>query len=136
LTPADRDVTARRLVVDLRSRSAAFRLPDGVAAQLAAMTPDGWETVIIASDTDSFGDGAQAPSDEALRAVADAEAYLGYGMPKPLFVAAKRLRWVQTATAGVASLLNPEMLATDVVVTNGAGLYGPPIADHVLAGVL
>jgi phosphoglycerate dehydrogenase-like enzyme len=57
-------------------------------------------------------------------------------MPKSLFAAAKRLRWLQTATAGVASLLFPEMLASDVIITNGAGLYGPPIADHVLAGVL
>lgn len=126
----------RRLVVDLRSRSAAFRLPDAVEAQFISATPVGWETTVVAAVTDSFGDGAQAPSGESLRAIADAEVYLGYGMPKPLFAAAKRLQWVQTAAAGVASLLFPEMLASGVVITNGAGLYGPPIAEHVLAGVL
>jgi phosphoglycerate dehydrogenase-like enzyme len=129
-------VKPRRLVVDLRSRSAAFRLPDAVEAQFISATPVGWETTVVAAVTDSFGDGAQAPSGESLRAIADAEVYLGYGMPKPLFAAAKRLQWVQTATAGVASLLFPEMLASGVVITNGAGLYGPPIAEHVLAGVL
>ncbi len=128
--------TPRRVVVDLRSRSAAFRLPDAVAAQLVAATPAGWETTVVAAETDSFGDGAQAPSEESLRAIVDAEIYLGYGMPKPLFAAARRLRWLQTATAGVASLLFPELLASGVILTNGAGLYGPPIADHVLAGVL
>ncbi len=122
--------------MDLRSRSAAFRLPDAAEAQFISATPLGWETTVVAAVTDSFGDGAQAPSGESLRAIADAEVYLGYGMPKPLFAAAKRLQWVQTATAGVASLLFPEMLASGVVITNGAGLYGPPIAEHVLAGVL
>lgn len=126
----------RRNVVDLRSRAAAFRLPDAVAAQLLAATPAGWETTVIAAETDSFGDGAQAPSAESLRAIADAEVYLGYGMPKPLFAASKKLRWLHTATAGVASLLYPEMLASGVILTNSAGIYGPPIADHVLGGVL
>ncbi|HLA90106.1 MAG TPA: D-2-hydroxyacid dehydrogenase [Gemmatimonadaceae bacterium] len=129
-------MTPRTLVVDLRSRAAAFRMPDAVGAQLAAATPAGWATTIVAADTDSFGDGAQTPSEESLAAIGDAEAYLGYGLPKPLFFAAKRLRWLHTATAGVASLLFPEMLASEIVITNSAGVFGPPIADHVLAGVL
>lgn len=126
----------RRAVIDLRSRSAAFRLPDRVAAELVGAAPEGWETTVVAAETDSFGDGAQAPSDESLREIVDAEVYLGYGMPRPLFAAARQLRWLQTATAGVASLLFPELLTSGVLLTNGAGLYGPPIADHVLAGVL
>jgi phosphoglycerate dehydrogenase-like enzyme len=91
---------------------------------------------VVQADTDSFGDGAQTPSDESVRAMADAEVYFGFGMPRALFDAAPKLRWVQTATAGVASLLFPAMVASDVQLTNGAGLYGPPIADHVLAGVM
>jgi phosphoglycerate dehydrogenase-like enzyme len=126
----------RRLVVDLRSRTKAFRLPDDVAGQLLAATPAGWTTVVVAAETDSFGDGAQEPSAESIAAIADAEVYFGYGMPRPLFRAGRQLRWTHTASAGVASLLFPEMLASDVVVTNSAGVYGPPIAEHVLAGVM
>jgi phosphoglycerate dehydrogenase-like enzyme len=126
----------RRLVVDLRSRSAAFRLPDAVGDRIVAATPAGWETTVVAAETDSFGDGAQAPSAESLAAIVDAEVYFAYGMPKPLFLAARRLRWVHTATAGVASLLFPEMMAADVALTNSAGIYGPPIAEHILAGVM
>lgn len=127
----------RRLVVDLRSRSKAFCLPDDTAAIIAAATPDGWETHVVAAETDSFGDGAQSPSQESLEAIATAEVYLGYGMPKPLFAAAKQLKWTHTGTAGVASLLFPEMVASDVVITNSAGaIYGSPIAEHVLGGVL
>jgi phosphoglycerate dehydrogenase-like enzyme len=126
----------RRLIVDLRSRTEAFRLPDPVAAQLVAATPAGWETHVVAAETDSFGDGAQAPSAESLAEIVDAEVYLGYGMPQSLFLAARRLRWTHTGTAGVASLLFPRMLESDVVITNSAGIYGPPIAEHVLAGVM
>ncbi len=130
------EVGTSKLVVDLRSRVAAFRLPDTVAAQLVAATPAGWTTHIVGAETDSFGDGAQQPSEESRREMADAEIYFGYGMPKGLFTAARRLRWTQTATVGVASMLYPEVLASDVMITNGAGLYGPPIAEHVLGGVL
>ena len=126
----------RRLVVDLRSRTTAFRIPDSVADELVGATPEGWSTQVVAAETDSFGDGAQSPSAESVTAIADAEVYLGYGMPKSLFLAARRMRWTHTATAGVASMLFPEMLASDVLVTNSAGIYGPPIAEHVLAGVM
>lgn len=122
--------------MDLRSRTRAFRLPDDVAEQLIAATPVGWTTLVVGAETDSFGDGAQVPSAESMAAIADAEVYFGYGMPKPLFLAASRLRWTHTATAGVASLLFAEMLGSDVVITNSAGVYGPPIAEHVLAGVM
>lgn len=130
------EAPAHKLVVDLRSRVAAFRLPDSVAEQLARATPTGWTAHFVEAETDSFGDGAQQPSEESLREIADAEVYFGYGMPKRLFASARRLRWTQTATVGVASMLYPEVLASDVMITNGAGLYGPPIAEHVLGGVL
>ena len=126
----------RKLVVDLRSSSAAFRLGgDGAAAFLAA-TPAGWTTHVVRAETDSSGDGARAPSDESMREIADAEVYLGFGMSKPLFAAAKSLRWIHTASAGVTSLLFPELLASGVLLTNSAGVYAAPIAEHVLAGVL
>lgn len=126
----------KKLVVDLRSRAAAFALPDRVAEAILAATPVGWRAHIVASVTDSFGDGAQTPSDESLREIADAEVYVGFGMPRPLFLAAPRLRWVQTGTAGVATLLFDEMRHGDVLLTNAAGTYGPTIAEHVLGGVL
>ncbi|HET8771777.1 MAG TPA: D-2-hydroxyacid dehydrogenase [Gemmatimonadaceae bacterium] len=127
---------SRKLVVDLRSTADAFALPERVAQAILDATPSDWRTHIVSAFTDSFGDGAQAPSDEALREIVDAEAYVAFGMPRSLFLAAPHLRWVQTGTAGVATLLFDEMRNGDVVLTNAAGLYGPPIAEHVLAGVL
>jgi phosphoglycerate dehydrogenase-like enzyme len=36
----------------------------------------------------------------------------------------------------MGSLLFPEMLARDVLLTNSAGVHGPPIAESVVAGVM
>lgn len=130
-------MTAERLlVVDLRSTAEAFNLPERVARAISEATPAGWRTHIVAATTDSFGDGAQQPSEESLRVIPDAEIYLGFGMPQSLFRAAPKLRWVQTGTAGVATLLFDEMRDGDVLLSNAAGIYGPTIAEHVLGGVL
>lgn len=124
------------MVVDLRSTAEAFALPERVAETLRVETPSGWRTHIVAAPTQSFGDGSQTPSAESLEAIVDAEVYVGFGMPRSLYLAGKKLRWVQTGTAGVATLLFDEMRNGDVLLTNAAGLYGPSIAEYVLGGVL
>lgn len=126
-----------RLVADLRSTSAAFRLPDAVAAGWRAVTPPGWDLVVVEADNDALSGGAAGPSAEAMAAVAEAEAYFGWGMPAPLFHAAPGLRWVQSALAGTGAVLAiPALRDGPCLFTNAAGIYGPPIAETVLAGVL
>lgn len=127
----------RRAVIDLRSTSIAFRLPDAVGEQMRAAAPSGWEALVVQEDNDQLDGGARGPGPEAFAAVADAEVYFGWGMPAPLFHAAPKLRWVQSALAGTGALLAiPEMRNGPCLFTNAAGIYGVPIAEHVLAGVL
>lgn len=113
-----------------------WRLPDHGVARLVAGAPRGWRVRVVEAHTVSDGDGGTPPSDEALEAVADAEAYVGFGMSRPLFAAAKRLRWLHSAAAGVGSLLFPELRDSRVIITNSAGVHAEPIAEHVVAGVL
>lgn len=49
---------------------------------------------------------------------------------------ADRLRWVHTATAGVNHLMFPELVRSDVVVTNSRGVFDRPMAEYVLGLVL
>jgi phosphoglycerate dehydrogenase-like enzyme len=65
-------------------------------------------------------------------ALADADAFVGWTFPAALFDRAKRLRWVHSANAGVEANLFPAMVASDVVLTNGAGLHSVSIPEHVL----
>ncbi len=127
----------RRLVVDLRSRAAAFCLPAAVGERMRADAPVGWEAVVVNSPTDALGYGTPEPSAEVLAAVETADAYLGYGMPVALFHAAPKLQWIHAGTAGVGAFLAiPELRDGPCLLTNSAGVYGPSIAEHVLAGVL
>ena len=129
-------VSNRRLVVDLAATSRNWALPPEGAARIRAAAPWGWDVVIASTPAESDGDGGRAASPEVLEAMREAEVYFGFGLTRELFLAAPRLRWVQSAAAGVASLLYPEMLASDVLITNSAGIMGDPIAEQVIAGIL
>ncbi len=126
----------RLLVVDLKARSRNWALTGDGEARLLAAVPEGWRIRMVGSPTSSDGDGPPQPSDEVMSAIEDAEVYFGFGIPRPLFLAAKRLRWVHSAAAGVGTSLHAEMMASDVVLTNSAGVHAIPIAEYVVAGVL
>jgi phosphoglycerate dehydrogenase-like enzyme len=126
----------RRLVVDLQSTSPHMRVPLWAAERISAAAPDGWEVVHVGSPSTSIGSGTNTPSDETLAAIAQAEGYLGYGVPAGLLRAAPLLRWAHSAAAGVGASVTPELRASGVIFTNSAGVYGEPMADTVLAGVL
>ena len=51
---------------------------------------------------------------------------------RDVFPAATRLRWVQSPAVGVGSLMFPELLASDVVITTARGIRARAIAEHIL----
>ena len=91
---------------------------------------------MIEDETDGSGDGAARVSPAVLRAVADADAYFGYGIPAELLESGPRLQWVHSGAAGVGSSLTPTMMESPVVFTNSAGVHAPPMAETVLAMIL
>src|SRR5439155_12707518 len=76
-----------------------------------------------------------ANDNEALRAIADADALFGHLTPA-LLAAAKKLRWVQAPTASMEKFLFPELVASPVIVTNMRGIFSDVIADHVFGFIL
>ena len=77
----------------------------------------------------------QSPADFA-REIVDADAVIG-GISKENFAAAKKLKWVQTISAGVeAYSFWPEFIKSDVQLTNCKVVQGPTIADHAFAMLL
>jgi phosphoglycerate dehydrogenase-like enzyme len=129
-------MTDRLLVVDLAAISKNWALTPEGERRIREATPPGWRIHVVSAPTSSDGDGPPRPSDEVMSAIADAEAYYGFGIPKILFAEAKRLRWVHSAAAGVGSAMYPEMVESDVLFTNSAGVHGVPIAEYIVAGVL
>ncbi|PYO60525.1 MAG: D-2-hydroxyacid dehydrogenase [Gemmatimonadetes bacterium] len=124
----------RRLVVDLASPVAAWRIPAAAMQAIRAALGAGWEVVETGAPAASDGDGGSG-SPEAARAVRGAEIYLGYGVP-PGVVAAGRgtLKWVHSGTAGVGASL-PHLAGTGIVLTNSAAVHAEPLADWVIAAI-
>jgi phosphoglycerate dehydrogenase-like enzyme len=133
----------RRLVLNLREQRALYSIPDWAVDEIRAALPEGWALTDVAEPVDGRGDGGgDSPGARAARqAVRGAEVYVGFGVPADLFHAATagpdaRLRWAHTASAGVGASLHPAMRASEVVLTNAAGIYAEPMADTVLAMML
>ena len=126
----------RRLVVDLMAESRNWTLPREGESEIRNAAPGDWELFFNEIPVQTSGDGGHAPSPQTLAAIPEAEVYFGYGLSRDLFAAAPHLKWVHSAAAGVGSMLFPEMIASDVVITNSGGIMGETIADLVLAGVL
>lgn len=49
------------------------------------------------------------------------------------FAVARELRWVHAPTAAVHQLLFPELVKSDVVISNSSEVHGPVVAEHVIA---
>jgi phosphoglycerate dehydrogenase-like enzyme len=69
------------------------------------------------------------------REIVDAEAVIG-GISPDLFAKAKKLKWLQTYSAGVEAYRWKEFLESSVVLTNCKIVQGPNIADHAMAMLL
>src|ERR1700692_477580 len=49
------------------------------------------------------------------------------------FAAASQLRWIHAPSAAVHQLLFPELVKSEVIVTNSREVHGPVVAEHVMA---
>lgn len=77
-----------------------------------------------------------AHSDEdLLREIREAEVVYGR-LPRAPFLKAGNLRWVQSIGVGFETMLYPEMIESDVVITNTAGAFDAAMAEQALAFML
>lgn len=75
--------------------------------------------------------------EEQIEQIADADVYFGWPA-REVFVAGEQLRWVQNPGTGIDRIMRdlPELVDSDVVLTNSRGPHAPPMADHVMGMVL
>lgn len=74
--------------------------------------------------------------EEALRLIEDADILLAGSFSKELFLAARKLKWIQAWGAGVDRLLFPEVVNSPITLTNASGIHPTPISEHVLGMML
>ncbi|NLD43681.1 MAG: D-2-hydroxyacid dehydrogenase [Chloroflexi bacterium] len=69
-------------------------------------------------------------------ALADADVYLGW-LSGEEFLAARRLRWIQSPSSGIDRFLAiPELAAGQVLLTSARGTHGACLAEHTFAMIL
>jgi phosphoglycerate dehydrogenase-like enzyme len=63
----------------------------------------------------------------------DAEIMFTISLRPEQFGVAQNLRWIHAPSAAVHQLLFPEVVNSDVVITNSREVHGPVVAEHVIA---
>lgn len=110
--------------------------PEATIARLRETLEPEWEVAEVREPVRAMGDGAAHAPDGLLREIAAAEVYCGFGLPEEAFRRAEELRWIHTAAAGVSGILYPALRESDVALTNAAGVYAEPMAEHAVAAML
>jgi len=65
--------------------------------------------------------------------IRDAEVVIAWSIRPEQFKAAKKLRWIHSPAAAVHQLIFPELINSDVILTNAREVHGPVVAEHVIA---
>lgn len=73
---------------------------------------------------------------EVEAALPETEILLSWGLPAGYYGKAPGLRWVQSIGAGVDDLLRDSSLRPAIALTRVTGLFGPQIAEYVMAHLL
>ena len=107
------------VVVGVISPAAAWVMPRHYVDQLRRDFPQ--HTFLDAWDRDTLR-----------RLLPDADVAFTPFIDRDVFAVATRLRWVQSPAVGVGSLMFPELLASDVVITTARGIRARAIAEHIL----
>ncbi len=78
------------------------------------------------------------PADFAATAPADTilVCSMGGSALEPVLAMAPGVRWVHSRAAGLDSLLFPALVDSDVVLTNGRGVFSRSLAEFVIAALL
>ena len=55
---------------------------------------------------------------------------------REVFGLCRGLRWIHSRSVGLERTLFPELIASDVTLTNGRGVFSPPLGEFALAAIL
>ncbi len=71
--------------------------------------------------------------DDAENDIADSEVLFTASLHPDQFLRMKSLRWIHAASAAVHQFLFPELVRSDVILTNSSEVHAPVVAEHVMA---
>jgi len=111
------------VVTDVFSEGTSWVLPDKYAEAIRAVS----ERVVLTV--------AQSRG-ELQEALPEAEVVFGRAPAGDELPLARRLRWVQLASAGANSILTPDFLRRDITLTTASGVHPIQVSEHIFALLL
>ncbi|MBZ5686677.1 MAG: D-2-hydroxyacid dehydrogenase [Acidobacteriia bacterium] len=109
-----------KLLIVIHHRFELWRAPGWFGQRLAEHFP---ELEVVQRDS-------YEGVDEHLR---DAEIIFTISLRPEQLAATRHLRWIHAPTAAVHQFLFPELVDSDVILTNSTEVHGPVVAEHVIA---
>src|SRR5579862_9245637 len=109
-----------KLLIALRHSFDLWNPPDWVAERLRREFPQ--IEVVHLKD--------YAGLDEQIK---DTEIVIAWSLRPEQVKSATKLRWVHSTAAAVHQLIFPELVDSDIILTNGRDVHGPVVAEHVIA---
>jgi phosphoglycerate dehydrogenase-like enzyme len=100
-----------------------WRAPDWIREKLASDFP-AIEVVQLSS------------YERVTQEIADTEVFIGWSLKPEQLASARQLKWIHSPAAAVHQLMFPEMVRSDVIITNAREVHGPVVAEHAIALVL
>jgi phosphoglycerate dehydrogenase-like enzyme len=70
------------------------------------------------------------------QALREADVMIGWSLPPEMLHAAKNLRWIYSITAAVDQFFYPELVSSNITLTNAGRVHGPVVAEHAIAMLL
>ncbi|MBZ5654744.1 MAG: D-2-hydroxyacid dehydrogenase [Acidobacteriia bacterium] len=65
--------------------------------------------------------------------IVDTEIAITWSVRPEQIATAKKLRWIHSPAAAVHQLIFPELVNSDIILTNAREVHGPVVAEHVIA---
>jgi len=112
-----------KLLIIKTEKSPSHLLRDAHAEKVREVDPS--IEVIMTSD-----------AEEIKRHIVDADILACSPLVFPDISGAKNLKWIHSFSAGVDKILKPEVVNSDVLVTNSSGIHATPIAEHIIGFML
>jgi len=70
------------------------------------------------------------------QALNGADVLIGWSLAPEQLRATKSLHWIYSITAAVDQFLYPELISSDIALTNAGSVHGPVVAEHAIAVLL
>src|SRR5262249_55888035 len=95
------------------------------------IAPD-WFVERLRNDFPQFNVVRLTSNDGMEKEITDAEIAMTVTLRPEQFRVAEKLRWIHSSAAAIHQLLFPELVNSDVLLTNGRDVHGPAVAEQTM----